>query len=71
LNLSNSIIVFDEAHNIDNQCEQVLSFEIQIEQFWDAFRYLDHYSKHRTDDCFDTYEKKKKATHLKCFMLKL
>jgi len=31
LNLENAIIVFDEAHNIDATCEEVLSFEIVIE----------------------------------------
>ena len=41
LNLKESIIIFDEAHNIDAKCEDVLSFEIQIEEFWDVFRYLD------------------------------
>ena len=28
INLKNSIILFDEAHNIDTNCEEVLSFEI-------------------------------------------
>ena len=31
LNLKNSIIMFDEAHNIDGNCEDVLSFDIHVE----------------------------------------
>ena len=50
INLRNSIILFDEAHNIDTNCEEVLSFEIQIEQFWEAFRYLDSFSKYTKDE---------------------
>lgn len=45
LNLRNSVIVFDEAHNIDSDCEDVFSFNVQIEHFWDAFHYLDTFSK--------------------------
>ena len=45
MNLKNSIILFDEAHNIDGNCESVLSFDIQVEQFWEAFRLLNEISK--------------------------
>ena len=30
LQIKDSIIVFDEAHNIDSNCEEVYSFEIEI-----------------------------------------
>jgi Rad3-related DNA helicase len=31
LDLKNSIIVFDEAHNIDAQCEEIMSFELSAD----------------------------------------
>ena len=50
LNLKNSIILFDEAHNIDGMCEEVLSFDIQVENFWGAFHFLDQTSKNQVSE---------------------
>ena len=30
LQMKDSILVFDEAHNIDSNCEEIYSFEIEI-----------------------------------------
>ena len=47
VNLRNAILVFDEAHNIESNCEEILSFEMQVENFWKAFKYLDAASKEK------------------------
>lgn len=39
--LKNAIIIFDEAHNIDTQCEEMMSFEMTIENYWLALKYID------------------------------
>jgi Rad3-related DNA helicase len=49
LQIKDSIIVFDEAHNIDSNCEEIYSFEIEIQQAWRAFFYLERYSKNGGD----------------------
>ena len=49
-NLKNSIILFDEAHNIDGNCEDVLSFDIQVENFWETHRLLDNISKPKNNE---------------------
>ena len=63
LNLKNSIIMFDEAHNIDRNCEDVLSFDVQVENFWEAFRLLESMTKaatgHARSDDFDAYSRRK------------
>jgi hypothetical protein len=57
--------VSDDANNLERNCEELLSFEISIEQFWEAFRYLGHYSRLKRDkseQCFDIYDRTRKAT---------
>jgi Rad3-related DNA helicase len=72
--LKDSILVFDEAHNIDSNCEEIYSFEIEIQQAWTAFWYLDHYSKNGGDssleESYDLRQRKKSAISVKCFLLK-
>jgi hypothetical protein len=55
-------------------CEEVYSFEVEIQIAWRAFFYLEKYSKH--GGCLPDAEdysarlRKKQAISLKCFMLK-
>ena len=49
----------------------MLSFDIQVEHFWEAFRLLDNISKPKQNDNYDEYSRRKKATHLKCFLMRL
>jgi len=55
INLRNAIIVFDQAHRIEEACEESMSFDVVIEQFWEAFRYLDTFSKHKKGDSFNDF----------------
>lgn len=55
--------MFDEAHNIDSNCEEIYSFEIEIQHAWKAFFYLESFSKNGGDfsgeEGFDIRQKKK------------
>ena len=46
LNLKGSIVIFDEAHNIDKQCEDILSFELSKDTYWLAYTYLEVHIKY-------------------------
>jgi len=46
------------------------SFELIVEQLWIAFKYLDTIQNEPLPFTFESSEKKRKAVHLKCFLLK-
>ena len=70
ISLKNAIVIFDEAHNLDEQCEQVFSFEMQAENYWHAFRYLERYSSCAKSFDFDSKQKIEQSIKLKCFLLR-
>ena len=75
INLRGSIIIFDEAHNIDKQCEDILSFELSMDTYWLAYtylevhlKYLDH--KQKNSSSFDLKQSHDKLEKLIKFLEK-
>ena len=40
LKLENAIIIFDEGHNIEQQCEELLAFELNINDLFCSYQVL-------------------------------
>jgi regulator of telomere elongation helicase 1 len=40
LNLENSVLIFDEGHNIESQCEELLAFELSINDLFCSYQIL-------------------------------
>ena len=42
MNLENSVIVFDEGHNIESQCEELFSFELGVNDLFCSYQLLNN-----------------------------
>ena len=51
LSLENSILIFDEAHNIERRCEEISSFEISITKLRDTIQELGQLEKRISNSC--------------------
>jgi|LauGreDrversion4_2_1035121.scaffolds.fasta_scaffold176490_1 Rad3-related DNA helicase len=73
MDFSNSIIIFDEAHNIDQNCQEILSFELSSDTFDNALSYLELFHsylnlKFNHENNFDTHSQASKVKHLINFL---